>query len=1174
MLRFPTLRKYWMYCSCILLCCLLLTNAGLAHAAEKAAAPTKEESYAAALTLLETNDLYSAEDAFTALKTFEESKTYLAYTKARILVKQHNFEAAFHAFEALGDFLDSRENAAALADMRLIPFTDSGALTALLTAGEEIKEDSIEKFSATALKERIDRETFYYGLMDSQGNQKTRLEWTWIGGLANSLGMKSNPFEENYYLNSEYEHGTALFSHHVPVYLVHNGNPMVFEQPQYGYPHPREAEYYNGYGLMNAQGEILVKPEYGALGWTAYGMAVLASPYSETVHLFCLTEGAAPYEPLGEWDAVLPPLEDGLFAARKGNSWQYIGRDGQALGDRYDEIRTHQAGYGAVQRNGKWGLVDKNAELVLPCEYDEVLDVYNGLSAVQESNAWRYIHPDGTPAFEGTFSHADEFRDGLSPVQTTEGLFGFVNVKGEMVIEAKYTEAGRFHEDVHFAPVALNGKWGIVDRNGKEIIKPKYESILTIPNLALSIVTEKGKYGLINRTGKVIVKPSWSNIGIDHSFQLLARSTKDRLSMLGINGKAIIAYNPKYKDRSSFNISRYPGGNSAMYLNFSWGSHYWVDYYDAKGKKLKITLDLALESAAADSPYAIGDMSWQEVDFLPRPVSAQAPALAVEEYILTGGANIQDVSLFPFLPEQTIGDLQAGRVPEDWIDRLTFEQEDGWVLKDSLSGMSAHFFHPFYDIYGSGDLIGFREQAISLSSTDYPRRFVIKRTNYSSAPSYEASYHNEKTNAFRSLRGENEAFFYEMLLSTAAEKEKSETLLEILTPLAQPSLDFMAKELSAGRRYGQNNHLLITEGETWEEIPLFPFSASYTAGDFAAGAADPTDLAGRLTFSGTHAAASDPEYFDEATGVSIHFSEGDALGEDSPLHGYATIGIRLPTGVEYSITSNDSYVSKEAQSPENAGLYIDGRYYIREEWREEGDRYYSVSYAALTPQDFYTALLEDVRTLGEDALPLCETVEIYLLRAQEAQAASGLPQAESLVKTWPKNETMRSPTVSVTDSWLLPTAKGPGTTWEDICMVPLSPHTIGEALLAGSAEKKLPWHTALNIYETTENGQITDLYLSVNSDIQNAYHGVSFYDPVYNEEETLVGFAYVNIHTAAALDFTIEGTADKGVVYFMGADEVSPEDFYALLWNTLLMDGENARPMLESLNRVLLQSHP
>lgn len=48
-------------------------------------------------------------------------------------------------------------------------------------------------------------------------------------------------------------------------------------------------------------------------------------------------------------------------------------------------------GYAAVEKNGKWGFVDAEGNLVIDCQYDDALSFTSGYAAVKQGDVWGYI---------------------------------------------------------------------------------------------------------------------------------------------------------------------------------------------------------------------------------------------------------------------------------------------------------------------------------------------------------------------------------------------------------------------------------------------------------------------------------------------------------------------------------------------------------------------------------------------------------------------------------------------------------------------------------------------------------------------------------------------------------------------------------------------------------------
>lgn len=100
------------------------------------------------------------------------------------------------------------------------------------------------------------------------------------------------------------------------------------------------------------------------------------------------------------------------------------------------------------------------------------------------------------------------FSEGLAKV-FVDAKAGFINEKGEIVIEPKFKDAGRFSESL--AAVEFeNGKWGYINKTGNVVIEPLFDWALAFrENLALIQISEK--WGFIDSTGKIVVKPQFDH---------------------------------------------------------------------------------------------------------------------------------------------------------------------------------------------------------------------------------------------------------------------------------------------------------------------------------------------------------------------------------------------------------------------------------------------------------------------------------------------------------------------------------------------------------------------------------------------------------------------------------------------------------------------------------------
>lgn len=89
--------------------------------------------------------------------------------------------------------------------------------------------------------------------------------------------------------------------------------------------------------------------------------------------------------------------------------------------------------------------------------------------------------------------------------------FGMINRQGEEIIPAKYDFLWEFAKG-GIARFEINKKYGLVNKKGEEIVPPKYDKIYDFVKGGLAIVILNGKYGIINRQGHEIIVPKYNLI--------------------------------------------------------------------------------------------------------------------------------------------------------------------------------------------------------------------------------------------------------------------------------------------------------------------------------------------------------------------------------------------------------------------------------------------------------------------------------------------------------------------------------------------------------------------------------------------------------------------------------------------------------------------------------------
>lgn len=163
------------------------------------------------------------------------------------------------------------------------------------------------------------------------------------------------------------------------------------------------------------------------------------------------------------------------------------------------------------------------------------------------------------------YDYVDDCICGLAKVNK-DGKFGYVDLKGNLVIPLIYQDAMTFNEG--YAAVKLDNKWGFVDSTGKVIIGPEYEEAGSFFQ-NLSSVRKNGKFGFID-TGNKIMVPFVYNLASGFSEGLAAvQNEKDLWGYINLNGKTVITFVYSFAGRFEDGKARVMKGSNMRYIDKS-----------------------------------------------------------------------------------------------------------------------------------------------------------------------------------------------------------------------------------------------------------------------------------------------------------------------------------------------------------------------------------------------------------------------------------------------------------------------------------------------------------------------------------------------------------------------------------------------------------------------------
>lgn len=92
------------------------------------------------------------------------------------------------------------------------------------------------------------------------------------------------------------------------------------------------------------------------------------------------------------------------------------------------------------------------------------------MAKVKIDDRWGFIDTAGRKVVRPEYKDADDFKEGLGRVKTSDKKWGYVNKSGTIVIKPVFESADPFVDGL--ALVEFDGKKGYIDRSGKFVWGP------------------------------------------------------------------------------------------------------------------------------------------------------------------------------------------------------------------------------------------------------------------------------------------------------------------------------------------------------------------------------------------------------------------------------------------------------------------------------------------------------------------------------------------------------------------------------------------------------------------------------------------------------------------------------------------------------------------------------
>lgn len=178
------------------------------------------------------------------------------------------------------------------------------------------------------------------------------------------------------------------------------------------------------------------------------------------------------------------------------------------------------------ETGSKHGFIDQTGKVVIEPKYDDASIFNDGLAYVEEGKKWYYIDVNGKVVFQGPSEYQAgghgtrvsqmtmyHFEEGLAMIRDSLQRQGFIDKKGKVFIKPSDTfdRADFFEEDL--AVVVKRGpnhdeKWGFINKKGELVVNTIYDEANSFREGLAAVRTgsfDCPSWGYIDKSGKVAI---------------------------------------------------------------------------------------------------------------------------------------------------------------------------------------------------------------------------------------------------------------------------------------------------------------------------------------------------------------------------------------------------------------------------------------------------------------------------------------------------------------------------------------------------------------------------------------------------------------------------------------------------------------------------------------------
>lgn len=227
-----------------------------------------------------------------------------------------------------------------------------------------------------------------------------------------------------------------------------------------------------------------------------------------------------------------------------------------------DKGKITSQSYYTVFKDNKWGVIDSSGETIISPSYEEMIIIPNNkkdvfvctydvnyetgdykTKALNAKNQEIYTEYEQIEAIQNNDDLNNVWYENNSLRVKKDGKYGLINLDGKQVLNTEYEEITAIGGIQKSLKTKKDGKYGVVNTEGTTIIENKYADITNLgkdDKAGFIVKGEEGKFGVVSYTGTQVLDNKYETIEKIHANDMYVIKEGDKQKLINKDGNVVL----------------------------------------------------------------------------------------------------------------------------------------------------------------------------------------------------------------------------------------------------------------------------------------------------------------------------------------------------------------------------------------------------------------------------------------------------------------------------------------------------------------------------------------------------------------------------------------------------------------------------------------------------------